>query len=180
MEKSQISNRNRHPILILDHSGHFALSSTLTSGHFLGMLRLRPIQQVHLRGLLRRNMAPGPALVPEVVQWGGILQLTGEVKAALQTCKEQSMVSGANCLPDVTFQPHSTPGSWPPSHPGVRSYKFHRQLSSIWMRRRLRDKNRVRCITRIMRDVFREGKQKKRAKRLNHEKICILSSYLAT
>lgn len=165
MENSQISNRNRHPIHILDHSGHFAVSSILTSGHFLGMLRLRPIQQVHLRGLLRRNMAPGPALVPEVVQWRGILQLTGEVKAALQTCKEQSTVSGANCLPDVTFQPHSsTPGSWPRSHPqtspnpGVRSYKYHRQLSSIWMRRRLRERNSVLCITQIMRDVFREGK----------------------
>ena len=159
------SNRNRHPIRILVHSGHFAVSSTLTSGHFLGMLRLRPIQQVHLRGLLRRNMAPGPALVPKVVQWRGILQLTGEVKAALQTCKEQPVVSGANCLPDVTFQPHSsTPGSWPPSHPqpspypGVRSYKFHRQLSSICMRRRLRGKNSVLCITQITRDVFRKGK----------------------
>lgn len=97
---------------------------------------------------------------------GGILQLTGEVKAALQTCKEQSTVSGANCLPDVTFQPHSsTPGSWslrshpqPSPDPGVRNYKFHRQLSSIWMRRRLRERNSVLCITQIMRDVFREGK----------------------
>lgn len=84
----KISNRNRHPSPILAHLGRFAVASTLTSGHLLGMLLFGPIQQVHLGSLLGRDTAPGPALVPKVVQWRGILQLTGEVKAALQTCKD--------------------------------------------------------------------------------------------
>lgn len=33
-------------------------------------------------------MAPGPALIPVVVQGRRIFQLTGEVKAALQTCND--------------------------------------------------------------------------------------------
>lgn len=84
----KISNRKRHPSPILAHLGRFAVASTLTSGHLLGMLLFGPIQQVHLGSLLGRDTAPGPALVPKVVQWRGILQLTGEVKAALQTCKD--------------------------------------------------------------------------------------------
>lgn len=52
------------------------------------MLCLGPVQQVHLGGLLGGDAAPGPALVPEVMQRRGVLQLAGEVEAALQTCND--------------------------------------------------------------------------------------------
>lgn len=73
---------------ILAHPEHLAVASALTSGHLLGRLCLGSVQQVHLGGLLRGDTAPGPALVPEVMQWRGVLQLTGEVKAALQPCND--------------------------------------------------------------------------------------------
>lgn len=76
---------NRQLSLIRAHPG----SSPLTSGRLLRSFCLWPIQQVHLRGLLSGHTSPGPALVPVVVERRGIFQLTGEVKAALQTCNDK-------------------------------------------------------------------------------------------
>lgn len=77
---------NRQVSLVLPPApGH----SPLTSGCLLRAVCLWPIQQVHLRGLLRGHTTPGPALVPMVVEGRGIFQLTGEVKAAFQTCNDK-------------------------------------------------------------------------------------------
>lgn len=75
---------NRQLSLIRAHPG----PSPLTSGRLLRPFCLWPIQQVHLRGLLRGHTSPGPALVPVVVEGRGVLKLTGKVKAALQTCND--------------------------------------------------------------------------------------------
>lgn len=75
---------NRQLSLIRAHPG----PSPVTSGRLLRSFCLWPIQQVRLRGLLRGHTSPGPALVPVVVERRGILELTGKVKAALQTCND--------------------------------------------------------------------------------------------
>ena len=123
----KIANRNRHTNPVLAHLGHFVVASTLTSGHLLGVLCLRPVQQVHLGGLLRGDSTPGPALVPEVVEWWGVLQLTGEVKAALQTCSdsqrsvEQTVSQKKHS--SIAPAPPSAPGRWPSSHPQPSSLR---------------------------------------------------------
>lgn len=163
MENSQISNRNRHPITSWTLR---TLCSVLYP--YLWAFPWNAPPRAHPTGpsrggLLRRNMAPGPALVPEVVQWRNT-QLTGGVKAALQTY-EQSTVSGANCLPDVTFQPHSSRklacDLIHNLHPIQvwGAINFTGSLAPYGWRRL--ERNSVLCITQIMRDVFRETSRKK-------------------
>lgn len=98
-----------------DQPPHPQFGVPLTSGHVPRVLSLRPIQQVHLRGFLGGHTAPGPALVARLMQRRGILQLTGEVKAAFQPCKD-TVVRRSSHLVSRTSQALSCPEIQPSPH----------------------------------------------------------------
>lgn len=139
-------------------------ASTLTSGHLLGVLCLRPVQQVHLGGLLRGDAAPGPALVAKVMKGRGVLQLAGEIEAALQACKDSQWSVGR------TVSPRGPPSPTPPLQEGglhlihnphasrVDSGQVHSWLGSIWLKRGLREKKGIPCIIQVKGGIFREGR----------------------